>query len=99
MATKARTMYCIRHCDGAYLYQVVETPLGNFEPDHHSGATLKRKNRKGQCVTAEYGPDAEKAMLFWTKAAAQEFIDGYKVLRFCSIGKRSAAEIRAQQKN
>lgn len=93
---KARTMYCLCGIDGKYLYTVTETRVGSFEPDHHNGAYLERSPGKGKQITALYGPDAEKAKLFQSRALAQEYMDKYSVLRFCSIFKRSAAEMRDQ---
>lgn len=94
---RARTMYFLCGIDGKYLYNVSETRVGSFEPDHHNGAYLERSPGKGKQITALYGPDLLKAKLFQSRDKAEFYMHRYSVLRFCSVFKVSAAKMREMQ--
>lgn len=91
---RSRTMYAITGVHGLYLYQITETRYGQFEPDNHGGAKVRRKPGRGNDITAEYGPDLTRAKMFSDKKTASEFLGKYSVLRFCSVITLSAAQMR-----
>lgn len=82
-----KTVYVILGIDHAYLYRVTETRQGRWMPDQRDGAYLEREKGKGNIITAEYGPDPDKARKFASQKLAWEYIAKYPVLRFCSVFK------------
>ena len=76
--------YGIVHIDGAFLYKVSkerEAPRKTV-----GGKIAGPEALRILLTTAEYGPDAKKAMRFHTKEEAKEYMMKRKeVLRYCTV--------------
>lgn len=83
----AKTVYVICGMHGAYLYRITKTHQGRWMPDLKDSAYLEREKGEGNMITAEYGPDSEKARKFASRTLAMEYMEKHPVLRFCTVFK------------